>query len=239
MLSARTHPAYAESSVQAPFGNGASRPRPKSLFDSPAAGATAGPIIAGAPGPHPGTDLSRCHPGVQPGLTLLELLVALVVLGVLLAVGVPSFSAMSDKSSLRGAARAIHMDLRLARSEAFKRGRPVSLSFRRVSDTDWCYGLAEGKSGCDCLADDCRIDGIRRVRTSQDIGAGVLMQSLPAFFPGGVPRTSFDGMHGIAGNGTIRLVSQAGVEARVVVSRLGRVRVCTANSSTYGLEQCP
>ena len=195
--------------------------------------------MAGTPGPHPGTDLSRCHPGFHTGLTLLELLVALVVLSVLLAVGVPSFSAMSDKSTLRGAARTIHTDLWLARSEALKRGRPVSLSFRRVSDTEWCYGLSEGKSGCDCMADDCRIDGVRRVRTSQDIGAGVLMRSLPAFFPGGVPRTSFDGMHGIAGNGTIRLVSHAGVEARVVISRLGRVRVCTSNSGTYGLEQCP
>jgi type IV fimbrial biogenesis protein FimT len=65
------------------------------------------------------------------------------------------------------------------------------------------------------------------------------MQALPRFFPGGVPRTTFDPMDGTAGNGTIRLVSGEGVEARVVVSRLGRVRVCTSNSETYGLEGCP
>ncbi len=197
------------------------------------------PSVPGLPPVEGWSGWGRCCAWPSRGFTLLELVLALAVLTVLLAVGVPGFSALADKSTLRGAARALHADLWLARSEAIKRNRPVTLSFGRVSDTQWCYGLAEGKTGCDCLAGDCAIDGVRQVRTSQDIGAGVLMQALPRFFPGGVSRITFDPMDGTAGNGTIRLVSGEGVEARVVVSRLGRVRVCTSNSETYGLEGCP
>jgi prepilin-type N-terminal cleavage/methylation domain-containing protein len=177
-------------------------------------------------------------PSCQRGLTLIELLIALTVAVVLLGIGIPGFDAVADKRGLKGASQSVFRDLRFARSEALKRNRPITLSFAWTSDTQWCYGVVQGLDPCDCTADDCVVDGVRRVRSAAEM-ARVRMPAAPSFFPGGVQRTTFRPNHGTAGNGTVRLVSDNGVEARVILSRLGRVRMCSPDPGAYGLEECP
>ena len=61
------------------------------------------------------------------GVTLIELLVAMSVLGILLAVGVPSFSQFSTNSRLTSYINLMHSNLALVRSEAVKRNGRVAI----------------------------------------------------------------------------------------------------------------
>jgi type IV fimbrial biogenesis protein FimT len=61
------------------------------------------------------------------GFTLIELMFTIAVAAVLLAVGVPNFRDFVRNSRMAGAANDIITDFNLARSEAIKRGVPVTL----------------------------------------------------------------------------------------------------------------
>lgn len=63
----------------------------------------------------------------QAGITLLELMVAITVLAVLLGVGVPSFNSVVRNNRLATQANEFVTALNFARSEAGKRGLPVSV----------------------------------------------------------------------------------------------------------------
>lgn len=61
------------------------------------------------------------------GFTLLELLTTIAVLSVIVAIGVPNFREFVRNSRMTAAANDIVTDFNLARSEAIKRGVPVTL----------------------------------------------------------------------------------------------------------------
>ncbi len=63
----------------------------------------------------------------QRGLTLLELMTALAVLAVLAAIGAPTFREFTRNSAAAATQNALVTALNVARSEAVKRGRPVSV----------------------------------------------------------------------------------------------------------------
>jgi len=63
----------------------------------------------------------------QSGFTLIELVVTIAVLIVLLVLGVPEFQRMTESNRQVAAINAIVSDLNLARSEAVKTGRVVTL----------------------------------------------------------------------------------------------------------------
>jgi type IV fimbrial biogenesis protein FimT len=76
----------------------------------------------------------------QAGVTIIELMIGLVVLGVLIGIGVPSFRTWIANSQVRTAADGILNGLQLARSEAIRRNKPVEFQF--TSGTNWVVQLA-------------------------------------------------------------------------------------------------
>ncbi len=62
------------------------------------------------------------------GFTLIELIVTLAVLSVLLALGMPQFSSTTANSRLTSAINTLSGDLAFARTEAIKRGAPVTVT---------------------------------------------------------------------------------------------------------------
>lgn len=67
----------------------------------------------------------RIHP--QHGITILELLIALGILGILATLSIPSFMDTLGRMSANSAARGLAGTLSLARSEAVKTGADISI----------------------------------------------------------------------------------------------------------------
>lgn len=69
------------------------------------------------------------HPNLQPGVTLIELAVVLVILSVVALVGAPSYSEWTANARVRGIAEALTASLRFAQSESIRRNDRVDLVF--------------------------------------------------------------------------------------------------------------
>ncbi|MBC5785003.1 GspH/FimT family pseudopilin [Ramlibacter sp. USB13] len=79
------------------------------------------------------------------GLTLIELLVTLAVMGILSMLVIPSFSVLLAKRAVQAAASDVASDLRLARSEAVKRSNYVTVC--RSTDASTCAAAGSWHTG--------------------------------------------------------------------------------------------
>jgi type IV fimbrial biogenesis protein FimT len=74
------------------------------------------------------------------GMTIIELLIGLVIIGVLLGLGVPSFSAWMQNLQVRNAAETIFNGLQLARANAVQRNKSVSFTMNGP-DSSWSVAI--------------------------------------------------------------------------------------------------
>ena len=166
------------------------------------------------------------HTGEQ-GLTLLGLLCTVALTALLLTQAVPSFQGLRARQALRAVAENSYADLQHARHLAIARNDTVWVSVHAFSAHDWCYGLSVG-GGCDCAAPAgaagaCAVDGRRFVVGAAD-HPGVRLESpvpsgparLSAFSPARGLSQAARLEYGVAGAGRVR----------VLISSLGRVRLC-------------
>ena len=65
-------------------------------------------------------------------MTLIELMMAVAILGVLLAIGIPSMRGMSEAEAVRGHLNTFFGTLRYARSEAIRNRAKVVLSLIHI-----------------------------------------------------------------------------------------------------------
>lgn len=91
----------------------------------------------------------RARPA-QPGFTLIELMIVVIIVGVLALIAVPRFGGAQNTERLKGAMRRIDADLRLARGRALDRGASYTLSFNTATRS---YSLAPGVPGALGAAD--------------------------------------------------------------------------------------
>lgn len=90
------------------------------------------------------------------GLTLIELMITLAIVAILLVVATPSFSAVNQRASLRGAADQLLSVWNLARFEAVKRNQLVKVGIKTDASGAFCIGAAttsdpSDATPCDCL----------------------------------------------------------------------------------------
>src|SRR5690349_7647306 len=89
------------------------------------------------------------NPSMQAnrGFTLVEMMITLTVIGVLLAIAVPSFRQITLNQGIRTASFDLFSALELARSEAIKRNNSVSVQ----PDSSWSTGWKVVDSGSNTL----------------------------------------------------------------------------------------
>jgi type IV fimbrial biogenesis protein FimT len=78
------------------------------------------------------------HTRYQQGFNLFEMMAAVAVLGLLLSLGVPSFSRMIRDNRVVANTNELVVALSVARSEAVKRGLPTAVCARTGPTTDVC-----------------------------------------------------------------------------------------------------
>lgn len=93
------------------------------------------------------------------GFNLIELLTGVAVLGVLVAIGLPSLSAWIQNAQIRTAAEGVMSGLNLARAEALRRNAPVRFQFTTTLDAS-CALSASGANWVVSLADPTGLCGI-------------------------------------------------------------------------------
>ena len=88
----------------------------------------------------------------QRGLTLIELLVTITIIGILAGIAVPSYQSIIEKNRLQAAVETFKSDLQLAHSEAIKQNQNVVFNTSSGNSGTWCYGIAPNT--CDCSETD-------------------------------------------------------------------------------------
>lgn len=164
------------------------------------------------------------------GFTLLELVIALTIVGMLGAMALPSFASLVARQRLHAIAYHLQADLTLARQEAGKRAQPVHLGFQ--PGTQWCYVLSVG-IGIDCRQ--ARVapgNGVIKVVHAAD-HPGVLLLEAQAM--------ALDSRNGasLTGEGHARFASSEGQQLQVRLGQLGRASVCAPAAKVAGIAACP
>lgn len=168
------------------------------------------------------------------GFTLVELVVALAVAAILMALAIPSFNAFFERARLRGAIDDAVSMITTAKGDALKTSRDVTVSVGG-STAQWCIGANEASTpaaaaayvssaACDCtISGKCMVGGVRRVVDAVAY-QGVSLGAVGTTF-------QIDGKLGtlvdIATTPKVLMVSPTGdYQLQLEVSPLGQARAC-------------
>jgi type IV fimbrial biogenesis protein FimT len=164
------------------------------------------------------------------GFTLIELMVTLAVMGVVLAIGLPSFQNFIVSSRLTTGANDLVVALNLARHEALRRGQRVSVC--PSSDGAACAASGGWEQGYIVFSDGGTtgsVDGTDTViRRQPGLASGYAatgngnVDSYISFTASGVSRMASNALQA----GTISLCApdSSGLSRAVILSAMGRVR---------------
>lgn len=191
----------------------------------------------------------------QNGFTLNELIMVIALVAIIATLAVPSMKGFIDTSRLKSASEAIAGDLQLARSEAVKRNTSISVNFDADGSSTWCYGIDEN-TGCDCnLSDPTNASACALpISGNQILYASTTDSSVtpnlssdydgielaPPSFSGN-SYTTFSPTRGTASAGTLTLTADNGRILKIVISAIGRVKICTpsaSNERVNGYSEC-
>jgi len=169
------------------------------------------------------------------GFTLIELLVTLALVAVLAGLAAPAMSRFVDNARLRSAGETLAQQLQFARNHALTYQLPVYFSVS-TSPGRWCYGWSDSID-CDCNSGDSSI----AICNTQDDNQRLVHRKLSTAFPsvqlningsGTLRNIRFSPVRGTASADSFSLRNKAG-GLRVIVSPLGRVRICAIGNSGY------
>ena len=168
----------------------------------------------------------------RSGFTLVELLVTLAVVALLVTVAAPAMARFLDQARLRAATQTLAQELRQARNHALAHQSQIHFSIE-VRARRWCYGWRD-ESACQCDSHAgaalCRTasDGRMHTQSSADFPAVQLSSNQRSNRPGVI----FSPLRGTATAKTFVLRNRYAA-ARVIVSPLGRVRICSPGGRVY------
>lgn len=197
------------------------------------------------------------RPQLARGMTLVELMIGLAILGLLIGIGLPAFGTFLGNSKVRNAAETLSAGLSLARSEAMRRNRNVEFVLTNdavsaatvgtvtasTSGRHWLvrvlnpatgtYELIEAKSGQEGSGQNesgalVQVAGSDAQITFRGLGG---TQGLAAAATFNFSNPSAGACHSVGTPGPIRCL-------RVVVSVAGQIRTCDPTTSAPDTRAC-
>jgi type IV fimbrial biogenesis protein FimT len=179
----------------------------------------------------------------QDGVTLIELIIGLVIVGILLMMGVPWFGTFLQNTQIRNAAETTLAGITLARTEAVRRNTTVR--FQLVSNLtagcalsatslNWIVSLAEPTGLCDVAPSDSNSpqtvqkksasEGTSNAAVATTGGSTIVFNGLGRVSGTGITQLDFSNVSGTcehvdAVNGTMRCL-------RILVSTGGQAKLC-------------
>ena len=171
----------------------------------------------------------------QTGLTLIECLIGVSIIGMAAGAVVPSFGRMTEKRHLEGAAAQLETDLQFSRSMAVTLDEPLRLRVQQDAGGS-CYVVYRGSANsCSCTSGSAPVCSapealVRGVRLP--VPAGVQVQA-------NVSSMLFSPLQGtVTPTGTLRLTGREGRSLHVVVNLMGRARTCSPGGAVSGYPTC-
>jgi type IV fimbrial biogenesis protein FimT len=171
------------------------------------------------------------------GVTLIEMLVAIALVGIVLGLSAPAFSDMIARQRVRSYTDGLVTDIAFARSEAVSRKQAVRIALGST-DSGNCYTIYVS-SGGNCSCTSCPVDAteLKTVRVPRSDGVRVV----PASADGPLV-VDFDAVRAApsVANYDVNLSHSRGPQLRARITPLGQVRVCSPNGSISGVTSpCP
>ena len=169
----------------------------------------------------------------QQGMSLVELMVVMSITMLLLTMGAPAWLSAKDDLQLKHAIEASYFLMQHGRASAIGSGNNVFATF--TPGPNWCLGLNVG-GPCECaVADSCRLNALDMRVSGQDFNT----VSVAHLRFGDNTSAVFDGARGIAmGNAGSVVFSDHDTQAKLIVSNLGRVRICISAGELGGYPPC-
>lgn len=176
----------------------------------------------------------RTHPQRSGGFTLIELAVAMSLLGILLALGLPSLSGWVKNAQVRTVADAIQTGVRLAQTEALRLNQQVVLSLTNAQPALNAAAVANGKNwSIQTVNQFGKTAEFVRGGALADVASGVSISGPAAICLNSNGRLVTNAAPGVPGSACNAAnaefnVSQTNADRslRVTVSLAGQVRMC-------------
>ena len=164
------------------------------------------------------------------GFTLIELMVALAILGIVALMAAPSFSAFLARSKLRGTAHEAIADLQYARSEAVQKNQAFRVEFSATGYEIWRMSRAtptDKDASTASAPNPVKVVLWGNSSTAASSGASMAVNFNPVRASATVSDGPLELSHA-AMSGTLRLQ----------VNTTGRVELCSPGASVSGIAAC-
>jgi type IV fimbrial biogenesis protein FimT len=169
------------------------------------------------------------------GLTLIEMLSVVAIIGVLAGSAMPAFDKFKSRRVLEGTAAEAMTDLHYARSEAVSRNRSVRVSLLEAVGIGQCLVIHTGSAGdCTCSSSGAQCQpGVEVVKSSWfAAGAPARVSSNVASMVVDPVRATFSPA------GRLRITLSDGTEVQHIVTPAGRIRSCSPSGGMKGYPAC-
>lgn len=183
----------------------------------------------------------------QLGFSLVEVMMSVVLMGIGMALALPSYRDMVEKRQITNGAEQVASFINTAQGVAMKTNQVVTVSYSRTDENDWCIGAVSGAAPCDCTVTDttadnfCQIASQTFVLNNEHAANRDLVHSVT-----GDGAYAFDPIRGLFldldDSLTMELRSQnQDFRLNVMVNNTGRVILCSssADHAIPGYQLCP
>lgn len=179
------------------------------------------------------------------GLTLIELMTVVAVLGIVLAMAAPAFMDLMAKRRVQAIATELSTDLANARSESGLRNYKIAVWFDQTPAMS-CYTVSEWATtgGCTCTktpSTACAVGQYREIKTLQIPAAiGVSITANSVITANKNRLTFVNPLHtpDVLGAELLIKHEQRGYQLKVQVNPMGRVSTCSPDGKISGVALC-